>query len=62
MPVTSSNGSAGSRLGINCADLIYRLADQALKAKIRRLEGARLPSHIKKERLFEVRYFDALPT
>lgn len=43
------------------SDELFRAAEQALKAKVRRLEGARLPSSIKKQRLFEVEFYDGLP-
>ena len=36
-------------------------ADQQLKARLRRYEAARVPSELKKERLFEVRFFEGMP-
>lgn len=36
-------------------------ADQALKGRLRRYEAARVPAQLKKERLFEVRFFDGMP-
>ncbi|KAK4054229.1 hypothetical protein OIV83_001255 [Microbotryomycetes sp. JL201] len=35
--------------------------NQALKNRLRRFEGTHLPADMKKDRLFEVRYFDGLP-
>ncbi|KAK4054650.1 hypothetical protein OIO90_003462 [Microbotryomycetes sp. JL221] len=36
--------------------------NQTLKNRLRRYEGAHLPQDMKKERLFEVRWFEGLPT
>lgn len=35
-------------------------SDQALKARLRRYEAAKIPTSLKHDRLFEIRYFDAL--
>ncbi|SCV69764.1 BQ2448_1158 [Microbotryum intermedium] len=36
------------------------LENQALKAKLRRYETARVPANLKRDRLFEIRYFEGL--
>ncbi|KAK4701387.1 hypothetical protein P7C70_g4842, partial [Phenoliferia sp. Uapishka_3] len=38
------------------------LQNQALKGRLRRYEAARVPAQLKKERLFEVRFFDGMPS
>ncbi|KPV76899.1 uncharacterized protein RHOBADRAFT_51883 [Rhodotorula graminis WP1] len=37
------------------------LQNQKLKARLKRFESARVPSNLRNERLFEVRFFDGLP-
>ncbi|BGP22217.1 frequency clock protein [Rhodotorula toruloides] len=37
------------------------LENQKLKARLKRFESARVPTNLRKERLFEVRFFDGLP-
>lgn len=36
-------------------------ADQELKGKLRRYEAVKVPQDLRKERLFEVRFFEGLP-
>jgi len=43
------------------ADTSFSLADQKLKARLKRFESARVPTNLRNERLFEVRFFDGLP-
>ncbi|KAL8283329.1 hypothetical protein RQP46_005739 [Phenoliferia psychrophenolica] len=38
------------------------LQNQALKGRLRRYEAPRVPAQLKKERLFEVRFFDGMPS